>query len=173
MTKDGLSDYEAQQLQQLQFSCSYLKGWFLFSVMMEEPANLDATLYKLFLKMDIQQCSRSNSSTKLEDSAIQNLRRVKNTWWRLRRKDRRVLSRQLHTDLRKKTIEQLLQQFMDFMLLIDMLPQIFEFLPFLNQHLSSWLVTSLLQTWWPRMDYGEAEGEGNSTSKIVRWKDFK
>jgi hypothetical protein len=90
----------------------------------------------------------------------------------LRRKDRRVLSRQLHTDLRKKTIEQLLQQLMDFMLLIEM-PQIFEFLPFLNQHLSSWLVTSLLQTWWPRMDYGEAEGEGNRTSKIVRWKDFK
>jgi len=106
--------------------------------MMEEPANLDATLYKLFLKMDIQQCSRSNSSTKLEDSAIQNLRRAKNTWWRLRRKDRRVLSRQLHTDLRKKTIEQLLQQLMDFMLLIEMLPKIFEFLPFLNQHLSSW-----------------------------------
>jgi len=52
MTKDGLSDYEAQQLQQLQFSCSYLKGWFLFSVMMEESANLDATLYKLFLKLD-------------------------------------------------------------------------------------------------------------------------
>jgi hypothetical protein len=49
--------------------------------MMEEPANLDATLYKLFLKLDghsavfqIKQLYKTE-----EDSAIQNLRRAKNT----------------------------------------------------------------------------------------------
>jgi hypothetical protein len=47
---------------------------------------------------------------------------------------------------------------MDLMLLIEMLPKIFEFLPFLNQHLSSWLVTSLLQTWRPRMEKQKEEG---------------
>lgn len=140
--------------------------------MMEEPTNLDATLYKLVLKPDrhsaVFQIKRLYKTRRLCHSEPE---KSETTWWRL--KERRVLSRQLHTDLRKKKIEQLLQQLMDFMLLSEMLPKIFEFLPFLNQHLSSWLVTSLLQTWRPRMDYGEAEGEGNRASKIVRWKDFK
>jgi len=172
MTKDGLGDYEAQHCSNYNSVVPISRDDFSFPLWWRNQLTWMQRSTNFSWNQDVQQCSRSNSSTKLEDSAIQNLRRAKNTWWRLRRKDRRVLSRQLHTDLRKKTIEQLLQQLMDFMLLIEM-PQIFEFLPFLNQHLSSWLVTSLLQTWWPRMDYGEAEGEGNRTSKIVRWKDFK
>jgi hypothetical protein len=48
--------------------------------MMEEPANLDATLYKLFLKLDGHSAVfQIKQLYKLEDSAIQNLRRVKNT----------------------------------------------------------------------------------------------
>lgn len=104
--------------------------------MMEEPANLDATLYKLFLKLDghsavfqIKQLYKTRRLCHSEpEKSEEHLMKVE--------KERRVLSRQLHTDLRKKTIEQLLQQLMDFMLLSEM-PKIFEFLPFLNQHLSS------------------------------------
>jgi hypothetical protein len=102
--------------------------------MMEEPTNLDALLYKLFLNPDGQSAVfRSNSSQQQNrrlchsepEKSEEHLMKVEKERWKS------------IAHILRKTSEQLLQQLMDLMLLIEMLPKIFEFLPFLNQHLSS------------------------------------